>query len=164
MAIQDDLLEQAGHLARREPRRPKQASLRRAVSAAYYALFHLLIDETTRNWKHVAQRSELGRSIDHGRLKKACEKRRALLNDRLKGNPPPCRDLDIVRHLHAVTDTVIKLQQDRHTADYDNSARWSRTGVQAKIDSAAAAFASWKDIRHERTAQEFLVTLLLKDR
>src|SRR5205807_624194 len=43
----EDLRRQAYHLAVREPRRPQQASLRRAVSAAYYALFHLLIDEAT---------------------------------------------------------------------------------------------------------------------
>src|SRR5580658_2617829 len=41
MALHDDLLEQARHLARREPTRPRQASLRRAVSASYDALFHL---------------------------------------------------------------------------------------------------------------------------
>ena len=41
MSFPNDLLEQARHLANREPKRPKQASLRRAVSTAYYALFHL---------------------------------------------------------------------------------------------------------------------------
>jgi uncharacterized protein (UPF0332 family) len=40
MALHDDLLDQAQHLALGEPQRPKQASLRRAVSASYYALFH----------------------------------------------------------------------------------------------------------------------------
>lgn len=45
MGLPEDLLEQAGHLARRERKRPRQASLRRAVSAAYYALFHLLTSE-----------------------------------------------------------------------------------------------------------------------
>ena len=49
MAYPEDLLEQANHLARREPKRPKQASLRRAVSTAYYALFHLLIGQAVRN-------------------------------------------------------------------------------------------------------------------
>ena len=38
MSLHQDLLAQARHLLRKEPRRPKQASLRRAVSAAYYAL------------------------------------------------------------------------------------------------------------------------------
>ena len=45
MPFPDDLLEQAYDLAQKELISPKQASLRRAVSTAYYALFHLLIDE-----------------------------------------------------------------------------------------------------------------------
>ena len=36
--------EQAEHLVARERKKPKQASLRRAV-AAYYALFHLLVGD-----------------------------------------------------------------------------------------------------------------------
>lgn len=40
--IADGLLEQAEHLLDVDPRKPKQASLRRAMSAAYYSLFHLL--------------------------------------------------------------------------------------------------------------------------
>ncbi|GAB4215496.1 MAG: hypothetical protein OHK0013_41130 [Sandaracinaceae bacterium] len=43
MALHDDLLAQAARLARTDKNRPKQANLRRAASAAYYALFHLLI-------------------------------------------------------------------------------------------------------------------------
>ena len=49
MPLHGDLLEQAEHLARREKQRPKQASLRRAISTAYYALFHLLVDAGTRS-------------------------------------------------------------------------------------------------------------------
>ena len=47
MRLANDYLEQARHLATRERTRPKQASLRRAVSVAYYALFHLLCDEAS---------------------------------------------------------------------------------------------------------------------
>lgn len=44
--IHDDLLEQASHLATRDRKgKPKQANLRRSVSSAYYALFHLLVGE-----------------------------------------------------------------------------------------------------------------------
>jgi len=39
MSLHADLLDQAEHLAQLDQRRPKQASLRRAVSSAYYALF-----------------------------------------------------------------------------------------------------------------------------
>jgi uncharacterized protein (UPF0332 family) len=42
MAYHDDLLDQALKLVHEEPSNPKQAGLRRAVSAAYYAVFHLL--------------------------------------------------------------------------------------------------------------------------
>lgn len=48
MTLHHDLLEQAEHLAKRETKKPKQASLRRAVSSAYYALFHLLVSDGAR--------------------------------------------------------------------------------------------------------------------
>ena len=47
MTLANDLPAQAKHLASRERGRPRQASLRRAASAAYYALFHLLIREAS---------------------------------------------------------------------------------------------------------------------
>ena len=61
MSFADQLLEQPDHLANREKKRPRQASLRRAVSTAYYALFHFLIFEATKNWKRVEQRNALAR-------------------------------------------------------------------------------------------------------
>jgi len=63
MPFAEDLLEQAKHLANREPKRPEQASLRRAVSTAYYALFHLLVSEATLNWKIVDQRPLLAKFL-----------------------------------------------------------------------------------------------------
>ena len=48
MTLYKDLLAQAEHLATKEHRRPSQASLRRSISASYYALFHRLVDEATR--------------------------------------------------------------------------------------------------------------------
>jgi len=73
MPFADDLLEQAYHLAKRERKHPKQASLRRAVSTAYYALFHLLIDEAVGNWGIVRQRSILARTFDHGKMRSVCD-------------------------------------------------------------------------------------------
>ncbi len=64
MAFADDLLEQAYHLANKEEP-PLQASLRRAVSTAYYALFHLLIDEVLSKWAVERQRSAIGRTFEH---------------------------------------------------------------------------------------------------
>ena len=69
MPFPDHLLEQAQHLANRERKRPRQASLRRAVSTAYYALFHLLVSEAILNWKRVDQRHLLARFFEHGKMK-----------------------------------------------------------------------------------------------
>ena len=88
MAFPDDLLEQAQHLAQREPKRPKQASLRRAVSTAYYALFHLLITETTRNWRRPAERHTLARMFEHTQMGKVCTTKRDELNAYFKTHPP----------------------------------------------------------------------------
>lgn len=75
MSLHDDLKKQAWHLATREPKRPRQASLRRAISSAYYALFHLLIEDSGRfllsgtNRKHM--RETLARAFAHADMKKA---------------------------------------------------------------------------------------------
>ena len=45
MSHPTDLLEQAVALRDLDPRRPKQANLRRAISSAYYAVFHQLIED-----------------------------------------------------------------------------------------------------------------------
>ncbi len=57
MAYHVDLLQQAKRLAHLEPKKPKQASLRRAVSTAYYSFFHFLITEAVANWKQIELRA-----------------------------------------------------------------------------------------------------------
>jgi uncharacterized protein (UPF0332 family) len=64
MAYHDDLLRLASDLALKQG--ATQAELRRAVSTAYYALFHLLVSEATLNWKRDSSRNALGRMFDHG--------------------------------------------------------------------------------------------------
>jgi hypothetical protein len=67
-----------------------------------------------------------------------------------------------VRHLRAVADAFVRLQQYRHTADYDNSKKWTRTEVLAHIELAAAVFESWKAIAKEPIAEDFLLQLLVQ--
>jgi hypothetical protein len=76
MALHHDLLEQARHLAMREPKRPRQASLRRSISAAYYALFHLLTTETAARLTPrapVRLRLQRCRAFTHGDMKSVCK-------------------------------------------------------------------------------------------
>ena len=71
MAYHDDLIEHAiSLLGANLSDEPKQVDLRRAVSAAYYALFHLLTTEAAQNWKHQSQRYRFARMFDHGRMRK----------------------------------------------------------------------------------------------
>jgi hypothetical protein len=105
MPFPEDLLEQAKHLANRERGKPRQASLRRAVSTAYYALFHFLIAEATLNWKRAEQRYVLARLFEHGRMKSASDRQRADCNRFIHSNPPSGAQVDCARHLRHVADT-----------------------------------------------------------
>jgi uncharacterized protein (UPF0332 family) len=162
MSYADDLLELAQQLADLEPVNPRQACLRRAVSTAYYALFHLLIFEATLNWGRPELRSELGRVFGHGKMKSASEGKRAELEAHFKKHAGPSPDLAIFKHLHRVAQTFIQAQQKREEADYDTGTEWNQTIVQKQIDAVEAAFQSWKAIRQEPVAQAYLVSLLGK--
>jgi hypothetical protein len=105
--MHDDLLVLAGHLARLEPGRPKQVSLRRAVSTAYYAVFHALaalcaeeLVGWSRPWEHFAP---IYRSLEHAAAKKLFHRNGATYG----------------REGAVIGNTFILLQERRHTADYD---------------------------------------------
>jgi uncharacterized protein (UPF0332 family) len=70
MGIAEDLLTLAGRLANPEPTEPEQASLRRSISTAYYALFHLLVQAAVQNWSGSATaRFGLERKFEHKIMK-----------------------------------------------------------------------------------------------
>jgi len=65
-------------------------------------------------------------------------------------------------HLKEIAETFMRLQQRRHIADYDSSKRWTRTEVLNDIKRASDAFDSWKVIRKETIADDFLLQLLIQ--
>ncbi len=164
MLLADDLLQLAQDLANLDEANPRQASLRRAVSTAYYALFHLLVTEATLNWSRVELRPELGRVFDHGNMKSASERSVSRSKAEMKELPPASAERTILQHLHTVAATFGQAQQKRNDADYDTSNEWNRTDVFKQIDAVAAAFNSWKAIREEPKAQAYLVSLLGRKR
>jgi hypothetical protein len=122
MAYHDDLIEHAIFLSGRNlqgdpnlPDDPKQVDLRRAVSAAYYALFHLLTTEAAQNWKHERQGNRFARMFDHGRMKTCSSK---VSSQPLPADPA---GISIAKDLKLVADSFVTLQQARHTADYDTA-------------------------------------------
>ncbi len=155
MAYHDDLLRLASDVIERDA--ATQAELRRAVSTAYYALFHLLVSETTLNWGRASSRNALGRMFDHRTMKR--------VSDRLaKKTPSAGEDPNVVSALWFVAKIFVELQDLRHIADYDNGTSWTRLDAIVPIASARSAFAVWNGIKHTDIAQEYLVSLLIRPR
>ena len=157
-ALNDDLLELAAQLT--SAYEPKEASLRRSVSTAYYALFHLLIYEATLNWSISEQRSALGRAFDHGTMKQACAQRKS--EAKRRGPTPATPGTE--ESLKFVADTFVRLQDHRHAADYDTSRAWSETDAAELVVSVIEAFGQWAAIRETPEAQDFLLSLFVKKR
>lgn len=143
------LLEQARHLANRERLRPRQVSLRRAVSTAYYALFHLLIRDATRLLARASDarlRLLIPRAFKHEEMGAAC---RTFAS---RGDMPAI--IRSVYGAHAVPADLIQvaqafvdLQKARHDADYGTTRYWTRTEAVTEIERADQAFEAWSRIR-----------------
>ncbi len=175
MSLAEDLLDQALFLTNRDQRRPKQANLRRAVSSLYYALFHLLVDDASvllfsNSSKAAASRLLVTRSFAHGSMKKAAAPFKAAGDlSRLQrecwhfaygdATPLPTANGD----LRLVAGTFLDLQEQRHKADYDKTASFARTDVEARCETARKAFVAWRKVRDTRDAHFFLTALLLRD-
>jgi len=153
MGFPDDLLEQADHLVNKDGANPSQASLRRAVSTAYYALFHLLIDEAVSHWNIERHQAILARTFEHGKMLKLCDDQ---VKSFYRAKQPPAG----IR-LMAVAQAFTDLQQRRHTADYDNSRSWTKSDAESWVNEAKVAFDNWRAIRNSEDAQDFLLALFL---
>ena len=161
MSLHLDLLRQACHLATKEPRRPLQASLRRGVSAAYYAIFHMLVDEAVNRMIAAPRhpiRNCLRRAFSHSNMNTvaqqfATDSVSPKLSPGLNGQPLPPK-------LMQVAEAFVDLQQARHEADYNTAQRFSRRDVLDLIDQADQAEKDWRDVRNTLPADTFLVGLL----
>src|SRR5688500_10448755 len=117
MSLHADLLEQAGNLARLDPTRPKQVNLRRAVSSAYYALFHLLTSESAALYAaEFALAARIGRTHNHGDMRKVSAQ---FGGNKLPRAIQPSGAYTTPPDLKVVADAFVRLQQLRHEADYD---------------------------------------------
>jgi hypothetical protein len=134
------LLRQAEELTGSGRGQPRNADLRRATSAAYYALFHriapdagnlVLPDGSDREVKHAA------RYLSHASIRQVCAW--------IGGDKPPQHLAESVRRLQAdkvITSVVAaftKLQDERVAADYDHFADFTRPGTRVLVRQARRA-------------------------
>ena len=153
-----------------------EVRVRRAVSAAYYALFHALADEgatqvasprRTELQAHSRRVSELQvrvrRAFDHIEMKEVCSifakwnqgRARDALEAMLGGSPDP--------RLRNIAAAFVELQEARHQADYDLVSLFWPQGVRL-VTLAMKAHEIWLEIRGEPQAVVFLTALLLGKR
>lgn len=161
MSLHDDLLEQAGRLVRDKDPRLEQANLRRAVSSAYYALFHLLTSSASSLFAADAKlRAMIGRSFNHGEMKwvskRIADEDRWPVSVRPK-TPSRATDPD----LKAIAKAFVELQEGRHTADYDLTEDFKRSKALELVDLARKAFETWERIKNTDDARLYLACFLL---
>jgi uncharacterized protein (UPF0332 family) len=141
----DHLIDQAERLtATTSSGPPRQADLRRAISTAYYAVFHAVAKEAAdqlvaRTQRDTPRYQQVYKSIEHKRLRNVCE-------DLAKSTPPtkyarylPASGLG--SELVAVATAVSELQESRNLADYDSLFRAKTSDVALAIEKARNAVA-----------------------
>ena len=160
MAIPEELLEQAKLLAARGGRRPKQADLRRSVSAAYYGLFHLLVQDAARRMSPSSAArltQKISRGFSHGEMKQVWKAVQGPPSAILAGLWPQ----GFSPELRSIAGEFVALQLERHDADYDLSRSYSRVEGVDLLGRLDAAFAVWTWIRRNEEADVFCAALLL---
>lgn len=158
MRLDRELLRQARRLAEREPGRPRQVDLRRAISAAYYALFHLLTREASRRFVRDPELvAIINRTYNHGEMNRVS---RDVMNlkfpkifDAAKGSLRAQPTLD---RLASVARTFVQLQQARHQADYDLAPSLNRNATLMLVRRVEQAFLDWREIRTSDAAGVYL--------
>jgi uncharacterized protein (UPF0332 family) len=166
MSLPHDLLEQANHLANREKKRPRQASLRRSISTSYYALFHLLTTEATvivgTNMTPAA-REGMARWFNHGEMKRVCNFFSAATAPTNKDAPKQLSSMlagPVSADLQSVASAFIQLQEARHDADYNLTRTWTRLTAQQYVDIARRAFEAWARLKKSHEANVFAIALI----
>ena len=158
-----DLLTLAVELASDSSRgRPGQVELRRAVSSVYYALFHALANscadllvgrrspaQTNQAWRQTY------RALDHGEVRRKCT----------RGPGKPILDNDFPRGIRDFARQFVKMQENRHKADYDPFAAFTRSGVEQLIRESRTAVQGFEatDDRDRRAFAVFVLFPLRRD-
>lgn len=165
--MHDDLLAQAETLAGLDPKKPKQVNLRRAISAAYYAVFHFLVHESTcaqfgSSHAQRAYRDVLARAYSHTAMRSACNSFSSgnLKESVIKGLP---RDsggrFAISMPIQELAAMFSEVQQKRHLADYDRSERFARADVLTLIEDLRKSITAFASLEGSDTKRFFLACL-----
>lgn len=173
MGYADDLLDQARALAKMDRHRPKQANVRRAISAAYYALFHEVAERAAASILPGVEAAgpvgwRLRRTIQHSAVLRAAKwfagppttLPPALRNMR---RTPRKKEPPIDPRLARFCQVFADLQAERHRADYDLTSPFARAEVKRRISDASAATDALRSLPSRGDTLIFFLGCLLGD-
>ena len=161
MPYPQDLLAFARQIAELYPKpAAHQPSLRRAISTAYYALFHLLISDGIAYCGDKQLATTLARIFDHGSMKSASDAKVSEINSLFDPKPPAEPLRTVAYHIHNVAETFGQAQNNRLDAYYNLSRDWQPDQVLLLIEGVESAFASWDIVRKEQEAKDYLFSML----
>jgi uncharacterized protein (UPF0332 family) len=144
----------ARKLANASPGKPRQADLRRAISTAYYALFHAMAKDVADMFVGVGTDrpdkawSQTFRSLQHSDARIACD---------------AIKKLNFAATIEVCAEAFVNLQKQRHDADYDPDVRYNRVDALYAIHVADDAIRNLMS-SSKKDRRAFAVLLLLKKR
>ena len=144
------LIETSRRLTEPSVAQPTEADLRRAVSTAYYALFHCLAGTAADLLTGSSSGSpQVYRALEHGRARSACQQQ-----DVMRTFPTKVRTFG---------DTFVDLQKARQQADYAHEGEYSKPDALDVIDTVEDVINDFEqaDIGDRRS---FAVHVLFKRR
>ena len=134
--------------------RPRQTDLCRAVSSAYYAMFHTLarcgadlLAGATRSARSQPAWAQTYRALEHGHALNQCRNRAVV--DRF---PPAIQDF--ARHF-------VMMQRYRHYADYTPTTDFVRSRVMPLIDQTEQVISQFNDVP-VRDRRAFAIYILFR--
>ena len=145
------------------PDPPSEAQLRRAVSTAYYALFHKVLRAGAERFMGPDKQQSAGynllyRGFNHGRMKSVCEALNvATLSKALQ------RQLGrtaVSQEMRDFVSAFSLLQEARHLADYDPSAGFVLSDSAALVEAADAAMTAFDQVMPDERADVLALLLV----
>jgi hypothetical protein len=146
--------------------RPREADLRRAVSSAYYGVFHAILAAAADEAVGAARRSTVSyalayRSVDHRALRALCmEVQKATLSAKYRPYEPAG---GFSRFIRAVAASVVELQDARYAADYDPLIFLKRSDASLAVRTARRAVRRF-GVATAQSRRAFLALLLFPPR
>jgi hypothetical protein len=141
---------------------PSEAQLRRAVSTAYYALFHKVLGTGAERFMGIGKQGSAGyslfyRSFNHGRMKSICESLNVpTLSKTLQqqlGRTAVSQDM------RDFASDFVALQERRQLADYDPTAIFVLSDSTNQVDIADAAITAFDRVTPDERADVLALML-----